>query len=197
MTEHNENLNVNLNQGENTAESAAETTSEVRDNLREAGDALLTAGSAIGAALGKFAEGLPERFKSASDSARETLNAASTEGEVRSWAANVTNEAEKAFNSLRERDLKFTDDAKASLSKSVADIRQSFNDRLDRVDAGGSETAESTLHDLRTRFDSLVERIQDQFAGDAETAGRHEPGDIIDGEIVENEGGDTATNLDK
>lgn len=187
MTEQNENLNQNQN----------ENNSEVRDNLREAGDALLAAGSAIGAAFGKFAEGLPERFKSASDSARETLNAATTEGEVRSWAANVTNEAEKAFNSLRDRDLKFTDDAKASLSKSVADIRQSFNERLDRVDAGGSETAESTLKDLRTRFDGLVERIQDQFTGDAETAGRHEAGDIIDGEIVENEGGNTATNPEK
>lgn len=194
MTEHN-NINDNL---ETTAETTnEETTSEVRDNLREAGDALLAAGTAIGAAFGKFAEGLPERFKSASESARETLNSANTEGEVRSWAANVTNEAEKAFNSLRERDLKFTDDAKASLSKSVADIRQSFNERIDRVDAGGSETAESTLTDLRTRFDDLVERIQDQFTSDNNAAGRHEAGDIIDGEIVENEGGSATADQNK
>lgn len=192
MTESN-NINENLETAqeapETTETTTEETTSEVRDNLREAGDALLAAGSAIGAAFGKFAEGLPERFKSASESARETLNSASTEGEVRSWAANVTNEAEKAFNSLRERDLKFTDDAKASLNKSVADIRQSFNERLDRVDASGSETAESTLKDLRSRFDDLVERIQDQFTSDKDATGRHEAadtaGDIIDGEIVE------------
>ncbi|MEH0147494.1 CGLAU_01105 family protein [Corynebacterium sp. Q4381] len=198
MTEHN-NINDNINENlEAAAESTTEeTSSEVRDNLREAGDALLAAGSAIGAAFGKFAEGLPERFKIASDSARETLNSANTEGEVRSWAANVTNEAEKAFNSLRERDLKFTDDAKASLSKSVADIRQSFNERLDRVDASGSETAESTLKDLRTRFDDLVERIQDQFTSSEDAAGRHEAGDIIDGEIVDNEGGSTAADLNK
>lgn len=194
MTEHN-NANDNLETSEATTNG--ETTSEARDNLREAGDALLAAGTAIGAAFGKFAEGLPERFKSASESARETLNSANTEGEVRSWAANVTNEAEKAFNSLRERDLKFTDDAKASLSKSVADIRQSFNERIDRVDAGGSETAESTLKDLRTRFDDLVERIQDQFTSDNNAAGRHEASDIIDGEIVENEGGSATVDQNK
>lgn len=152
---------------------------EVRENLREAGDALLAAGSALGAAFSKAVEGLPERFKNASDSARETLNNASTEGEVRTIAANFTNEAEKAFNQLRERDLKLTEDARAALRSKMADIRTTFNQRMDNAETEGEE--QDALRDLRERFDDLVARIQDQFQDDkAET-------DIIDGEIVDRE----------
>ena len=151
---------------------------EARANLREAGDAILAAGSAIGAAIGKFAEGLPERFKNASDSARQTMNAATTEGEVRSVASNFTNEAEKVFNSLRERDLKFTEDAKAKLSSTITDIRSSFNDRMDKVDTSG---VDNTITELRSRFDDLVDRVQKQFAGDADTT---HGDDVIDGEVV-------------
>lgn len=198
MTENNT-ANNTANNGvtentENIAEEGAQRSGEVRDNLREAGDALLAAGSALGAALGKFAEGVPERFKSATDSARETLNSANTEGEVRSWAANVTNEAEKAFNSFRERDVKFTEDAKETLRSSVADVRASFNERLDKLDSK-SETEGGVIDDLRGRFDSLVNRLQDQFAGedtkagkDAEQhagTGRVVDGEVIDGEVVE------------
>lgn len=157
-------------------------TQEARANLREAGDAILAAGSAIGAALGKFAEGLPDRFKNASDSARETLNAATTEGEVRSVAANFTNEAEKVFNSLRERDLKFTEDAKAKLSSTITDIRSSFNDRMDKADTSG---ADSTISELRSRFDDLVDRVQKQFTGDDNAGHNTKHGDVIDGEVVE------------
>lgn len=179
---------------ENTANTANHSVehnnnnNEMRDNLREAGDALLAAGSALGAAFGKFAEGVPERFKSATDSAREKLSSANTEGEVRSWAANVTNEAEKAFNSYRERDVKFTDEAKQSLRSSVADVRTNFNERMDKLD----KKDDSTIKDLRDRFESLVDRIQEQFAGDdAKHAGESgsksagNDGKIIDGEVVE------------
>ena len=176
---------------ENIAEEGAQRSGEVRDNLREAGDALLAAGSSLGAALGKFAEGVPERFKSATDSARETLNSANTEGEVRSWAANVTNEAEKAFNSFRERDVKFTEDAKATLRSSVADVRASFNERLDKLDSK-SETEGGVIDDLRGRFDSLVNRLQDQFAGEDTKAGKdaEQPagtGRVVDGEVIDGE----------
>ncbi|QYH20348.1 hypothetical protein JKI95_05630 [Corynebacterium aquatimens] len=166
------------------AEEAQEDAKVARDNLREAGDALLAAGSALGAAIGKFAEGLPERFKNASDSARESLNQAATEGEVRSIATNWANEAEKVFNNFRERDLKFTDDARATLTGAVKDIRESFNERMDKVDTSG---VENTVVDLRTRFDAFADRLQNQFAAepkpaDAE-AGVH--ADVIDGEVVE------------
>lgn len=190
-------------EGVNTEDVKAETQQDAaaaRDNLREAGDALLAAGSAIGAALGKFAGELPERFKAASDSARETLNAASTEGEVRSVATNWANEAEKVFNSLRERDLKFTDDAKATLRNTVNDVRASFNERVDNTDTSGVENAVS---EIRDRFESLVERVQAQFSGDdaatgaaagtetdttTTTTGKHAKAtdaDVIDGEVVE------------
>lgn len=178
---------------ENIAEEGAQRSGEVRDSLREAGDALLAAGSALGATLGKFAEGVPERLKSATDSARETLNSANTEGEVRSWAANVTNEAEKAFNSLRDRDVKFTEDAKETLRSSVADVRASFNERLDKLDKS-SESEGGVIDDLRGRFESLVDRLQNQFAGEDSKPGEaaEQPaggsrvidGEVIDGEVV-------------
>lgn len=168
-------------------EEAKEEAKAARDNLREAGDALLAAGSALGAAIGKFAEGLPDRFKSASDTARETLNQATTEGEVRSVATNWVNEAEKVFNNFRERDLKFTDDAKESLRRSVADIRESFNDRLDKANTAG---VENTVDDLRSRFDTFVDRLQNQFAAEpkpTDTEAAQADADIIDGEVVESE----------
>lgn len=168
-------------------EEAKEEAKAARDNLREAGDALLAAGSALGAAIGKFAEGLPDRFKSASDTARETLNQATTEGEVRSVATNWVNEAEKVFNNLRERDLKFTDDAKESLRRSVADIRESFNERLDNANTDG---VEKTVDDLRSRFDTFVDRLQNQFAAEpkpTDTEAAQAGADIIDGEVVESE----------
>lgn len=162
------------------AEKGAERGA-VRDNLREAGNALLTAGSALGSAFGKFADGLPGRFKSATDSARETLNSAKTEGEVRSWAANVTNEAEKAFTSFRERDVKFTDDAKASLRRSVTDVSENFNQRMDKL----TNDEDGAIKEMRTRFDGLVDRIQSQFSNDDKAEGKSAKGDVIDGEVVE------------
>lgn len=191
MTENNA-ANDHVTQNtENIAEEGAQRSGEVRDNLREAGDALLAAGSALGAALGKFAEGVPERLKSATDSARETLNSANSEGEVRSWAANVTNEAEKAFNSFRERDVKFTEDAKETLRSSVADVRASFNERLDKLDSN-SETEGGVIDDLRGRFESLVDRLQNQFAGEDAKAGKdaERPADtsrVVDGEVIDGE----------
>lgn len=186
MTENsNENTtNTTADTAANGAAHGAEKGAEkgaVRDNLREAGDALLTAGSALGSAFGKFADGLPERFKSATDSARETLNSAKTEGEVRSWAANVTNEAEKAFTSFRERDVKFTDDAKASLRRSVTDVSENFNQRMDKL----TNDEDGAIKEMRTRFDGLVDRIQAQFSNDDKAEDKSAKGDVIDGEVVE------------
>ena len=150
---------------------------EVRNNLREAGDALLSAGSAIGAALTKATGELSDRFKTATEDARQNLSNANTEGEVRGAATNFTDEAEKLFNSLRERDLQFTDDVKAKLRSTIDEARAAFNERLEGTQTAGIE---GTVEDLRTRFEGLVQRIQDQFAGEKID------GDIIDGEIVDN-----------
>ncbi|GEM_PF-677898 len=213
MTESN-NPNTTSNTGEtaepnyskysndSATDRAADETGaeEVRSNLREAGDALLAAGSALGAAFGKAFEGLPDRVKSASDSARASLDNATTDGEVRSWATNFTNEAEKAFNSFRERDLKFTDDAKEGLRNRVADIRASFDERMDKVGSNAEGEETNVVADLRNRFNGLVDRIQSQFGEQgtatgtatdtvtdsatgtpADTAKR---GDIIEGEVV-------------
>ena len=164
---------------------------EIRGNLREAGDALLSAGAALGAALGKFVEGLPDRFAGTADKARETLNTATTEGEVSSVATNFTNEAEKVFNSFRDRDLKFTEDAKQSVMGAINDIRDNFNKRLDDADTEG---AEGVFADVRERFDGLVERIQEQFSAvkedveDAVAEARStdvREHDVIDGEVIE------------
>ena len=165
-----ENTNLNNNTENNTGD-------EVRNNLREAGDALLSAGSAIGAALTRATGELSDRFKTATEDARQNLSNANTEGEVRGAATNFTDEAEKLFNSLRERDLQFTDDVKAKLRSTIDDARAAFNERLDSTQTEGIE---GTVDDLRARFEGLVQRIQDQFAGEKTD------GDIIDGEIVDN-----------
>ena len=165
-----DNTNLNNNTENNTGD-------EVRNNLREAGDALLSAGSAIGAALTKATGELSDRFKTATEDARQNLSNANTEGEVRGAATNFTDEAEKLFNSLRERDLQFTDDVKAKLRSTIDDARAAFNERLDSTQTEGIE---GTVDDLRARFEGLVQRIQDQFAGEKTD------GDIIDGEIVDN-----------
>lgn len=136
-----ENTNLNNNTENNTGD-------EVRNNLREAGDALLSAGSAIGAALTRATGELSDRFKTATEDARQNLSNANTEGEVRGAATNFTDEAEKLFNSLRERDLQFTDDVKAKLRSTIDDARAAFNERLDSTQAEGIE---GTVDDLRDR----------------------------------------------
>ena len=66
---------------------------------------------------------------------------------------------------------------KAKLRSTIDEARAAFNERLDGTQTEGIE---GTVDDLRTRFEGLVQRIQDQFAG--EKTG----GDIIDGEVVDN-----------
>ena len=115
----------------------------------------------------------------ATEDARQNLNAATTEGEVRGAASSFADEAERVFNNFRERDLQFTDDVKAKVRSTIEDARTSFNERLENTQTEGIE---GTVADLRSRFNGLVERIQDQFPGEKRD------GDIIDGEIVDNAG---------
>ena len=92
-----------------TSDNTNGKDSEIRSNLREAGDALLAAGSSIGAAFSKATGELSDKFKMATEEARQNLSSASTEGEVRGAATNFADEAEKLFNNFRERDIQFTD----------------------------------------------------------------------------------------
>lgn len=181
--------NNTFSNAENNGATTGGDAGEVRNNLREAGDALLAAGSAIGAALSKATGELSDRFKMATEDARQNLSSASTEGEVRGAASSFTEEAERLFNTFRDRDLQFTDDVKAKLRSTIDDARKAFNERLENTQTEGIE---GTVDDLRSRFEGLVERIQDQFAGEKAD------GDIIDGEIVDNKDetahtGDAAT----
>lgn len=154
---------------------------EIRDNLRDAGDALLMAGSSLGAALGKVAGDLTERFRATSDEARANFDSATTEGEVRTAATSFTDEAEKLFNSLRERDLQFTDDLKETVTAKINEARANFNDRLAKTDTSGSAEAQGVVSEIRARFEELVARIQDQVSNASTN------GDIIDGEIIESD----------
>ena len=138
--------------------------------------ALLAAGSSIGAAFSKATGELSDKFKMATEEARQNLSSASTEGEVRGAATNFADEAEKLFNNFRERDIQFTDDVKAKLRGTINDARATFNERLENTQTDGIEGA---VEDLRSRFDGLVGRIQDQFTG-----GKSDD-DIIDGEIID------------
>ena len=157
--------------------TVADNNGEIRNNLRDAGEALLLAGSSLGAALGKVAGELSERFQSTSDEARTNLNAATSEGDVRNVASNFVDEAEKLFNSLRERDLQISDDLKETVTTKVNEVRAALNERLDKALDGVDD--KGVMSDIRSRFDGLVERLQDQFTN---TTG---DGDIIDGEILE------------
>lgn len=159
-----------------TADNTNGKDNEIRSNLREAGDALLAAGSSIGAAFSKATGELSDKFKMATEEARQNLSSASTEGEVRGAATSFADEAEKLFNSFRERDVQFTDDVKAKLRGTINDARATFNERLENTQTDGIEGA---VEDLRSRFDGLVGRIQDQFTG-----GKSDD-DIIDGEIID------------
>lgn len=165
----------------NTANNNANDNNEVRDNLRDAGEALLMAGSSIGAALSKVAGDLTDRFKSTSDEARANFDSATTEGEVRSAATSFTEEAEKLLNSLRERDLQFTDDLKETVTAKINEARANFNDRLAKADTSGSTEAQGVVSEIRARFEELVARIQDQVSNSTAD------GDIIDGEIIESD----------
>ena len=80
-------------------------------------------------------------------------------------------------------------DTKEALHSKVAEIRASFNKEMDQAEAGDiTEDAQNVIGDLRTRFDDLVARLQNQFAGE------QREGDIIEGEIVPDDITDTANN---
>ena len=90
-------------------------------------------------------------------------------------------EAEKLLNSLRERDLQFTDDLKETVTAKINEARANFNDRLAKADTSGSTEAQGVVSEIRARFEELVARIQDQVSNSTAN------GDIIDGEIIESD----------
>lgn len=173
-----ENINSNINQNNNEE--------NISDNLREAGDALKAAGSALGAAFGKAIDGLRNRVET-NDTTNDTQKATTTEDparDIRTLANNLTAEAERIFNDLRERDLKFTEDTKATVRARLTEMRTAIDDRSERAETSEERTA---LDDLRTRFEGFVDRIQGQFK-EAEKATDKEAetkADIIDGEVVQ------------
>ena len=163
---------------------------DLRANLRDAGQAIVAAGSSLGAMIskhaGKYTEDLPEKLKSATISARERLDQADSEGEIRAAASNFVAEAEKQFKAFQQRDLEFSDDVKGSLQKAVEDARGLFNEKIGELRGGGAgpppgQGADSVLDDVRERLESLFARVQEQFGG------ANQRPDIIDGEIVADE----------
>lgn len=173
-----ENINPNTNQNNNEE--------NISDNLREAGDALKAAGSALGAAFGKAIDGLRNRVET-NDTTNDTQKATTTEDparDIRTLANNLTAEAERIFNDLRERDLKFTEDTKATVRSKLAEMRTAIDERSEKAETPDERNA---LDDLRTRFEGFVDRVQSQFKAAEKEAEKEaqKREDIIEGEVVQ------------
>lgn len=164
-------------------DSAGSDADGLRANLRDAGQALVAAGSSLGSMLskhaGKYTEDLPEKLKAATSSARERLDKASDEGEVRAAASNFVAEAEKQFQAFQQRDLEFTDDVMRTLRNAVEDARGTFNDKIAELRTADTD---GVLEDVRQRLEELFSRVQAQFGA------KDTHPDIIEGEIVSEDG---------
>ena len=133
---------------------------DLRANLRDAGQAIVAAGSSLGAMIskhaGKYTEDLPEKLKSATTSARERLDQADSEGEIRAAASNFVAEAEKQFKAFQQRDLEFSDDVKGSLQKAVEDARGLFNEKIGELRGGGAGTVGGAGSEGRSEVGGVV-----------------------------------------
>lgn len=176
-------MTENTSSGKHAAHEENTAADGLRANLRDAGQALLAAGSSLGSLLskqaGKYAEDLPGKLKAATASARERLDSASDESEVRAAASNFVAEAEKQFQAFQKRDLELSDEVMATLRSTVEDVRGTFNSKIDELRA---KDTDGVLEDVRQRLEDLFGRVQEQFAGKEETP------DIIEGEIVAEDG---------
>lgn len=170
-------------QGKHAAHEENTAADGLRANLREAGQALLAAGSSLGALLSKqadkYAGDLPGKLKAATVSARERLDNASNEGEVRAAASSFVAEAEKQFQAFQQRDLEFSDELVRTLRGTLDEARGTFNTKIAELRA---KDTDGVLEDVRQRLEELFGRVQEQFGG------KEEAPDIIEGEIVAEDG---------
>ena len=105
--------------------------------------------------------------------------AGDAESIFRDFAGSVT----RAADTARESDQ--ADQMKSAFRDAAGEVRETFNVAVNQVRNRGGEkgedsSAESTIADMRSRLDDLLNRLGSTF--DSEDEG---PSDIIDGEVVE------------
>lgn len=164
--------------------------------------------------------GFADQFKAAIANARQAYEGAQNDRDFRAATASLAGDAESIFRDFAGSVTRAADTAresdeaekmKSAFRDAADEVRETFNVAVDQVrnrnaengsGAGetanaGSADAESTIADMRSRLDDLLERLGSTFtssdsseAGGATGAEASKPSDIIDGEVVEDNGFD-------
>lgn len=138
--------------------------------------------------------GFTDQFKAAIANARQAYEGAENDRDFRAATASLAGDAESIFrdfagsvtraaDTARESDQ--ADQMKSAFRDAAGEVRETFNVAVNQVRNRGDEkgedsSAESTIADMRSRLDDLLNRLGSTF--DSEDEG---PSDIIDGEVVE------------
>ena len=138
--------------------------------------------------------GFTDQFKAAIANARQAYEGAENDRYFRAATASLAGDAESIFrdfagsvtraaDTARESDQ--ADQMKSAFRDAAGEVRETFNVAVNQVRNRGDEkgedsSAESTIADMRSRLDDLLNRLGSTF--DSEDEG---PSDIIDGEVVE------------
>lgn len=138
--------------------------------------------------------GFTDQFKAAIANARQAYEGAENDRDFRAATASLAGDAESIFrdfagsvtraaDTARESDQ--ADQMKSAFRDAAGEVRETFNVAVNQVRNRGDEkgedsSAESTIADMRSRLDDLLNRLGSTF--DSEDEG---PFDIIDGEVVE------------
>lgn len=138
--------------------------------------------------------GFTDQFKAAIANARQAYEGAENDRDFRAATASLAGDAESIFrdfagsvtraaDTARESDQ--ADQMKSAFRDAAGEVRETFNVAVNQVRNRGGEkgedsSAESTIADMRSRLDDLLNRLGSTF--DSEDEG---PSDIIDGEVVE------------
>lgn len=138
--------------------------------------------------------GFADQFKAAISNARQAYEGAENDRDFRAATASLAGDAESIFrdfagsvtraaDTARESDQ--ADQMKSAFRDAADEVRETFNVAVNQVRNRGGEksedsSAESTIADMRSRLDDLLNRLGSTF--DSEDEG---PSDIIDGEVVE------------
>lgn len=138
--------------------------------------------------------GFTDQFKAAIANARQAYEGAENDRDFRAATASLAGDAESIFrdfagsvtraaDTARESDQ--ADQMKSAFRDAAGEVRETFNVAVNQVRNRGDEkgedsSAESTIADMRSRLEDLLNRLGSTF--DSEDEG---PSDIIDGEVVE------------
>ncbi|GEM_PF-5986479 len=138
--------------------------------------------------------GFTDQFKAAIANARQAYEGAENDRDFRAATASLAGDAESIFHDFAGSVTRAADTAresdqanqmKSAFRDAAGEVRETFNVAVNQVRNRGGEkgedsSAESTIADMRSRLDDLLNRLGSTF--DSEDEG---PSDIIDGEVVE------------